>query len=451
MIATYHHAQSAELDSSHNTSSTSLVPALSSVPYPSAQHLAQVPSPVPLSQPAYELIQHRIFVGGFPSATNESELRTFFEKFGHIREAKVIRSTEGSSKGYGFVTFDTEEEAQNVRNLSPDQLEFKGRRLNLGPAMRRITHNARFTDFAVASPTPVLACNASPTYGSYYQTAYPQTPTYVLVQPNGQVPSFVYSPMTPPHVQHQLQQPTDPRYVAQNPSTPYAPPKQQQSLERANESVDENRSQSSPKQSVYQPPQQQQQQQQQTTLQVPQAYYAPQPMTPMTPSMQQQSFRHLQQMQNYVASPGNAYAHQPTMAYYATPNPTDMTHYSQMTACYYAPPTVAEQQQPQSHYYHEQEARSGQQHRSRSPRKSVVPLTAQMAQMQVHGSPCYRSNVQGYGGQQATTPTGVVRNGGVQVSLAGGGTAQLCDAAVVPESMLKQTPPTTPNSRAQQH
>lgn len=56
-------------------------------------------------------------VTALPLKTNESELRTFFEKFGHIREAKVIRSTEGSSKGYGFVTFDTEEEAQNVRNL----------------------------------------------------------------------------------------------------------------------------------------------------------------------------------------------------------------------------------------------------------------------------------------------------------------------------------------------
>lgn len=76
MIAAYHHAQSAELDSSHNTSSTSLVP---SVPYPSAApHLTQVPSPLPLSQPAYELIQHRIFVGGFPSAVGLSVSSVIF-------------------------------------------------------------------------------------------------------------------------------------------------------------------------------------------------------------------------------------------------------------------------------------------------------------------------------------------------------------------------------------
>jgi RNA recognition motif-containing protein len=54
-------------------------------------------------------------------------LRTFFETFGHIREAKVIRGNEGCSKGYGFVTFDTEEEAQAVRNLvSCDFFVFSG-------------------------------------------------------------------------------------------------------------------------------------------------------------------------------------------------------------------------------------------------------------------------------------------------------------------------------------
>src|SRR5690349_5479039 len=69
MMAAYHHhpqVSVGELDSSHNTSSASLVP---SVPYPSAQQWAQVQSALPLAaQPAYELIQHRVFVGGFPSA-----------------------------------------------------------------------------------------------------------------------------------------------------------------------------------------------------------------------------------------------------------------------------------------------------------------------------------------------------------------------------------------------
>lgn len=50
--------------------------------------------------------------------TTELDLRVFFEKFGHVREAKVIRSSEGTSKGYGFITFDTEDEAKTVMQIS---------------------------------------------------------------------------------------------------------------------------------------------------------------------------------------------------------------------------------------------------------------------------------------------------------------------------------------------
>lgn len=50
--------------------------------------------------------------------TTELDLRLFFEKFGHVREAKVIRSSEGTSKGYGFITFDTEDEARTVMQIN---------------------------------------------------------------------------------------------------------------------------------------------------------------------------------------------------------------------------------------------------------------------------------------------------------------------------------------------
>lgn len=50
--------------------------------------------------------------------TTELDLRLFFEKFGHVREAKVIRSSEGTSKGYGFITFDTEDEAKTVMQIN---------------------------------------------------------------------------------------------------------------------------------------------------------------------------------------------------------------------------------------------------------------------------------------------------------------------------------------------
>ena len=47
----------------------------------------------------------KLFVGGLPYDTNDHSLREFFEQFGEIREAVVIRERETSkSKGYGFVS-----------------------------------------------------------------------------------------------------------------------------------------------------------------------------------------------------------------------------------------------------------------------------------------------------------------------------------------------------------
>ena len=99
--------------------------------------------------PNYELIPNRVFIGGFPSSvsfralvslvnkcctnvsaflfctvevsillqTTEVELRQHFEPYCEIREAKVIRSAEGSSKGYGFLTFENDDDAENIKNL----------------------------------------------------------------------------------------------------------------------------------------------------------------------------------------------------------------------------------------------------------------------------------------------------------------------------------------------
>lgn len=157
-----------------------------------------VPAGLPDSY-GFELIPHRVFVGGFPAATSESELRTLFEKFGHVREAKVIRSGEGASKGYGFITFDSEEEAKLVMEKAErEKLEFRGRRLNLGPAVRRTTRYPRYPqEYTLATPTGQLL-TASAFGGFSY--AYPPSP-YMVVSPTQTSPSFVYSPVASPPCQ----------------------------------------------------------------------------------------------------------------------------------------------------------------------------------------------------------------------------------------------------------
>ncbi|KHN72992.1 DAZ protein 1 [Toxocara canis] len=162
------------------------------VVYPSAP--AYNNTAFPLSTPdtcAFELIPHRVFVGGFTTATTESELRALFERFGDVREVKLIRNGEGTSKGYGFVTFDSEEEAKAViARGENEKLELKGRRLNLGPAVRRAICGPRFSQqYTLSTATgQILTANA---YGGF-SYAYPQSPCMVL-SPTQTTPSFVYS------------------------------------------------------------------------------------------------------------------------------------------------------------------------------------------------------------------------------------------------------------------
>ena len=63
---------------------------------------------------------------------------------------------------YGFITFETDEEARNIRT-SNERLELLGRRLNLGPAMRRIHHNQRYTEM-ITSPAPIFTAGAFPAF-----------------------------------------------------------------------------------------------------------------------------------------------------------------------------------------------------------------------------------------------------------------------------------------------
>ncbi|MCK4504942.1 MAG: RNA-binding protein [Candidatus Aegiribacteria sp.] len=58
-------------------------------------------------------MSRKLFVGGLPWATTDEGLRKAFEEFGEIEEANVVRERDtGRSRGFGFVTFDSEEGAK---------------------------------------------------------------------------------------------------------------------------------------------------------------------------------------------------------------------------------------------------------------------------------------------------------------------------------------------------
>ncbi|KAM9836031.1 protein boule-like [Aulostomus maculatus] len=60
------------------------------------------------------IIPNRIFVGGMDYRVNESDLRHAFSQHGAVKEVKIVIDRSGVSKGFGFVTFETEEDALKV-------------------------------------------------------------------------------------------------------------------------------------------------------------------------------------------------------------------------------------------------------------------------------------------------------------------------------------------------
>ncbi|MGB8332161.1 MAG: RNA-binding protein, partial [Polyangiales bacterium] len=58
----------------------------------------------------------RLFCGGLAWGTTTEDLREAFESFGEITDAKVVSDREtGRSRGFGFITYTTEEAAAAAR------------------------------------------------------------------------------------------------------------------------------------------------------------------------------------------------------------------------------------------------------------------------------------------------------------------------------------------------
>lgn len=72
---------------------------------------------------------NRLYVGNLPYEATSKELISMFSQFGDIIETMMIpdKFVPGKSKGFGFVTFASNEEAQKA--LSLHTTEYKGRKI----------------------------------------------------------------------------------------------------------------------------------------------------------------------------------------------------------------------------------------------------------------------------------------------------------------------------------
>lgn len=79
----------------------------------------------------------KLFVGGLSWSTNDDGLRSAFERFGDVAEAKVILDREtGRSRGFGFVTFTDGEAARNAISAL-DGADLDGRKIKVNEAQER--------------------------------------------------------------------------------------------------------------------------------------------------------------------------------------------------------------------------------------------------------------------------------------------------------------------------
>lgn len=80
-----------------------------------------------------------IFVGNLPFNAVDDDLRNIFEGF-QVRDAHVVRRFDGASRGFAFVTVESEEQKKALEALS--EVYCDDRRLIVRPALSRDEHKS---------------------------------------------------------------------------------------------------------------------------------------------------------------------------------------------------------------------------------------------------------------------------------------------------------------------
>jgi len=88
-------------------------------------------------------MSNKIFVGGLSWGTDSDGLREACAEYGEVTEARVITDREtGRSRGFGFVTFDSAENAAKaIEGMNGADLDGRTLRVNIAEDRRNQNNN----------------------------------------------------------------------------------------------------------------------------------------------------------------------------------------------------------------------------------------------------------------------------------------------------------------------
>ncbi|NOZ00624.1 MAG: RNA-binding protein [Deltaproteobacteria bacterium] len=86
-------------------------------------------------------MKNKLFIGGLAWATTEEGLKAALEKYGEIEDVRIITDRiSGRSKGFGFVTFVSEDDAKSAQE-EMDGTALDGRNIHVDFARERQPRN----------------------------------------------------------------------------------------------------------------------------------------------------------------------------------------------------------------------------------------------------------------------------------------------------------------------
>lgn len=145
----------------------------------------------------------KIFVGGLRDNITDSELRAYFEKFGTMNDAVVmIDKWTKRSRGFGFVTFDSDESVRKV--METPFHELNGRTVEVKIAVPKGNHgnntcdgnnynNESECDNGDGCYVPrMFGAREGPGYGAYFGGVYPPYGRFFNGYAASSVPPYVY-------------------------------------------------------------------------------------------------------------------------------------------------------------------------------------------------------------------------------------------------------------------